>query len=397
MRPGPLRHPRLILDGLQRATETGLTLPRRILRRLAREARRMARPGAAGASASQAQRGIVDECTETYVRGWAVGQGNQPARIAILVNGRPVAEVGADVYRPDLERAGIPVRSGFRHIFAGPVSESDQVEVRFADGRPLDRSPCSANADQRERRKRLLAGVDLDRMRGLEIGPLHRPILSKSRGEVHYVDHASREELLRKYAKHPVEAVDPALVVEVDFVWPGGALADVVPKGMTFDYCVAAHVIEHLADPITWLGHLAAVLKPGGRICLAIPEKTRTFDYRRALSTPADLIDAYVRKLQRPGARQVFDHEAFWSPVDRKREHLPVLDDQRLRDALAAARSAESGTYHDAHCHVFTLPSFLECWEVIARLKLVPLALAEAFEPLPGWDEFIVILRKIEE
>jgi SAM-dependent methyltransferase len=381
-------------DGTRRAfSAPGVATLRRLLLGVVRRARGKA--GAAGrlAPARHGQRGVVDGCTTAYVRGWAVDGNNRPAPLSISADGRVVAELVPNLQRDDLETTGIAGNAGFWHWFAQPLSPRSTVAVSFADGATLERCPCTPGAVP-ERLERLLAGVNPQLGTGLEIGPLDRPLLSKAWANVYYVDHADRAGLVRKYEGHPVESVDPARIVAVDFVWPGGELAAVLPAGLTFDFCVASHVIEHVGDPVGWLASVAAVLKPGGRICLAIPEQTLTFDYRRALSKPADLIDAYVRRLQRPGPGQVFDSLAYTSPIERKGEHPPPPDDDRLRLALDAARSAEGGTYHDVHCHVFTRPSFLESWDVIARLNLLPLAVAESFEPLPGANEFVVILRK---
>jgi hypothetical protein len=54
---------------------------------------------------------------------------------------------------------------------------------------------------------------------------------------------------------------------------------------------------------------------------------------------------------------------------------------------MAARAEAE---YIDAHCHVWTYESFLECWRVIEALEILPLKLAGSWEPITGANEFIV-------
>lgn len=136
-------------------------------------------------------------------------------------------------------------------------------------------------------------------MCGLELGPLDRPILSKTRHRVSYVDHASREELIVKYkSTGTAETLAPERIVLVDIVWaPGKTLAECVPPGAKYDYCLASHVIEHVADAIGWLQQIARVLNDGGIVTLAVPDKEQTFDHLRAVSRPADLVDAYVRQI----------------------------------------------------------------------------------------------------
>ena len=131
-------------------------------------------------------------------------------------------------------------------------------------------------------------------------------------------------------------------------------------------------------------------------ISLAIPERNLTFDYRRDLTSPADLIDAYLNKMTRPGPRHVFDCVAFASPLDKAHYNLPLFDKAKLEHALLVARHAKvSEDYLDMHCNVFTLDSFKLCWEVISTLELVPLSLHASFEPRgDALGEFVVILRR---
>ena len=95
--------------------------------------------------------------------------------------------------------------------------------------------------------------IDLDAMRGLEIGPLYRPRVSPTH-DVRYVDHYSTEELRAGYAVNAVAAPFLDDIVEVDYVLRDGAtIASATKEDAPFDYVVASHVIEHVVDPIGWL------------------------------------------------------------------------------------------------------------------------------------------------
>jgi hypothetical protein len=48
------------------------------------------------------------------------------------------------------------------------------------------------------RQSKLLFDLDLGSMRGLEIGPLTSPLVSKSESRFFYIDHADRETLCQK-------------------------------------------------------------------------------------------------------------------------------------------------------------------------------------------------------
>jgi hypothetical protein len=69
----------------------------------------------------------------------------------------------------------------------------------------------------RVRRGAILKGLDDTRMRGVEIGPLDRPLISKNESEVYYLDHCATENLKIKYARDPNVETDN--IVNVDFIW----------------------------------------------------------------------------------------------------------------------------------------------------------------------------------
>ncbi len=142
--------------------------------------------------------------------------------------------------------------------------------------------------------------------RGLELGPLHNPLIEREGTQVLYVDHADTATLRRKYEGH-----DVGEIVDVDVVWDqrlASALGDRAPVG----YVVASHVIEHVPDLVGWLGELAEVLATGGALSLAIPDKRFCFDRRRAESRLGEVIEAHLQARLRPSPGQVFD---FWSSL----------------------------------------------------------------------------------
>ena len=64
--------------------------------------------------------------------------------------------------------------------------------------------------------------------RGLEIGPLDRPIITRAMGPVEYVDRATRAELQAWYTGSGVHDFDPQRIVEVDHVWGDRSLLECV-------------------------------------------------------------------------------------------------------------------------------------------------------------------------
>ncbi len=112
-------------------------------------------------------------------------------------------------------------------------------------------------------RGRVLEALDVARLRGIEVGAAHQPVVRRGDGDIQYVDHASTEELRRKYANDP--GVDLAALVEVDAVWGAQTLAEAVGVSGRYNYVVASHVAEHVPDLLGWLEEVAEVLTQRAR------------------------------------------------------------------------------------------------------------------------------------
>ncbi|WP_428391994.1 type II toxin-antitoxin system prevent-host-death family antitoxin [Lichenicoccus sp.] len=214
------------------------------------------------------------------------------------------------------------------------------------------------DAPPTDRRLALLAGLDLAATRGLEIGPLHNPILRKSEARVLYVDHVGTAELREKYRRDP--HVPGPRIVDVDIVWSGGDL-NAACGGDRFDYVVASHVIEHVPDLIGWLAQLKSVLHPDGTVRLIVPDRRYCFDYRRESSSAADVILAARAGAIVPGSRQILDFMLNVAPLDLQHAWSgtsglePPHTRQLYDDAVAVMEHAlREGAYHDVHCWVFT-------------------------------------------
>lgn len=162
-----------------------------------------------------------------------------------------------------------------------------------------------------DRKSRILGSIDPSSMRGLEIGVLDNPVVAKTDGDVLYVDYADTEHLRNNQFS---DAVRPEDICEVDIVWAARPLAECV--GTPVDYVIASHVIEHVPDIIGWLHDLHGALKRGGTISLAVPDKRFTFDILRPLSTPGQMVEAYLKKQVRPSIAQKFDFTSMWRKVD---------------------------------------------------------------------------------
>jgi SAM-dependent methyltransferase len=205
----------------------------------------------------------------------------------------------------------------------------------------------------------LLDGLQTDRLLGVEIGPLDRPIITREMGRVLYVDHADTESLRAKYADDP--GVRASAIMEIDAVWDEEGLDPLVRRHGPVDYVVASHVIEHVPDLIGWLQAAGRALSPAGEIRLVVPDKRFCFDHHRAESTLADLLAARAAGERRPPVARIADY--FLHVVDVEAADVwagrppppPVIDAGRYRWAEGVCREVRaSGRYQDVHCWVFT-------------------------------------------
>lgn len=243
-------------------------------------------------------------------------------------------------------------------------------------------------------RRRLVVGpLDL-RGRGLEFGPLDRPLVARTEAAVSYVDHLSTEGLRAKYETHA--HVDLGAICEVDHVLePGRPLSDVVGTG--YDFVIASHVIEHVPDLVGWLEEMTRILAPTGILALAVPDKRTTFDVARPLTLPSDLIAASLQGDVRPSVATVLEHhlmalrngpDIMWSRAVARSRLAHVHD---LGYALGEGERAAKDEYVDVHCWVFTPASF------VANLRVLRAAGLTRFRPLAAPTEldgeFVVHLR----
>ena len=215
----------------------------------------------------------------------------------------------------------------------------------------------------------------------------------------------STEDLRHQYAGngfHPLDAL-----VEITYVWDGTGLRSVVGPDIEFDYAIASHVIEHVPDVIGWLNDILSVLKPGGIVALAVPDRRYTFDVRRPVTTMGQLLEHFLSKRRKPGPEQIFDHFSQVVKVShidihglvRRDLDIDALErhhtDEEALD-LAMASLGPDAHYRDRHASVFTPKSFLELLAQMVGLGLLPAELAEFYSTEHVAIEFFATLRKAD-
>jgi SAM-dependent methyltransferase len=251
--------------------------------------------------------------------------------------------------------------------------------------------------EQEPREQIILRGID-KATPGLEIGPSHRPIAAKRDGfNVRILDHLDATALRDKYATH---GVDIDAIEEVDYVWSGQPLDELV-AGEQFAWIIASHVIEHVPDLVGFLNACETILAPGGVLSLAVPDKRYCFDCERENSPLGRVIDVahaqltnhspgtaaeYFLKVRRKGGQIAWDdrHQGAIEPV------------HGLEDALHAMAKVREGHYFDLHAWVFTPDSFRQIIRDLYDLRLVGLQ-EQFFHPTRGCEFFVTLTKAVSE
>ena len=138
------------------------------------------------------------------------------------------------------------------------------------------------SVDPARRRRQEIAGRYL-RGSGIEIGALHNPLDVPRSVRVRYVDHLPVDQLRDHYPELAGEKL-----VDVEIVDDGERLATISDASQ--DFVIANHFLEHCEDPLGALGNMIRVLRPGGILYLAVPDKRYTFDVDRPVTSTDHLL-----------------------------------------------------------------------------------------------------------
>lgn len=182
----------------------------------------------------------------------------------------------------------------------------------------------------------------------MEIGALHEPAPVPEGCEVVYFDVRSRRESVQLF-----DELDAALIVDVD------EIGDVDRRDLrrlgkgSYDFVIANHVIEHLANPIALVEDMFHITKPGGVVVISAPDKRFTFDKKREITHFQHLLEdfwnceerasdshylEFIRKVL-PGGGQKTGKELaeLLDLVWRRREHVHVWDSGSFRTFLTSS------------------------------------------------------------
>lgn len=252
------------------------------------------------------------------------------------------------------------------------------------------------------RTEKILGGINLDTAVGLEVGALDNPIVPPDTPGIFYVDHVDTPTLREKYKEHPNVHLDK--LVEVNGVWGEKTLAEAAASVAPVDFFVASHVIEHVPNLIGWLQEIDSVLKPGGHVGLAVPDRRFTFDYLRRETGLAEVLTAHLAKARTPMVQQIIDHFENVTKVDAGKAWAGTLDRSSLEKHHTAAEmmkvvedALHNGSYHDVHCWVFTPLSFAQLMGRLADLEYHCFACHRFHDSELNTYEFFVSMERVPD
>ena len=229
-------------------------------------------------------------------------------------------------------------------------------------------APGTGLKPARDRLRKYLTGS------GIEIGALHNPMPVNADAQVRYVDNLSLEDQRRHYPELSGYAlVSPDIIADAD------RLATVADGSQSF--VIANHVIEHLPDPIGALEEWYRVLRRGGILFLAVPDKRVTFDKDRPRTALSHLIADHTDR----GAASRLGHCDEYSRLVHKKEGAAIALD--VADLLARNYSI--------HFHVWIPDDIAELLGYVGTALDLRWKVRE-FIDSGGTDEFIYILQKPE-
>jgi predicted SAM-dependent methyltransferase len=206
---------------------------------------------------------------------------------------------------------------------------------------------------------------------GIEIGALHSPLKLASDVSIRYVDRMSVADLRQHYPE--LAAYD---LIEPDIVDDAEHLRSLSDESQ--DFVIANHYLEHCQDPIGAMMTVCRVVRPGGLIYLAVPDKRFTFDHRRPIT---------------PFEHLVRDHESgpAWSRQQHFEEWAQLGEDESTRGKSAAALMEMD---YSIHFHVWTQAELIEFFGKLRVEYGLPLSIEFM---ILNVIEIIFVLRKDAE
>lgn len=239
----------------------------------------------------------------------------------------------------------------------------------------LQPMPYGRNLGFRDHVRRYLVGE------GLDLGPWHEPFFSPN-GSIKTVERYSLRDLKINFADLPVEEL--AKLQEPDFVCDFDKNFLAKFDNESYDFIVASHLLEHVAQPFLLISDIHRVLKRGGLLLIALPDLRNTFDNKR---TPMD-----------------FEHFKKDIKFQIKIDHLSHVIDYvsnvlNISPDKMSSQDTQKVISESYHVHAFTDCQFvllLDQMQEFLDFHFELIFASQSIETHARYEEFILVLRKTD-
>ena len=209
---------------------------------------------------------------------------------------------------------------------------------------------------------------------GIEIGALSNPLnIGRKRAKVIYVDLFDKKNLIDQNPETPA-----GMIMAPDLI------ADAQDLNMfgdgKVDFIIVSHILEHLPDPIKALKEFYRILRPGGALYLAIPDKRYFFDKERPVTPLEHLISDYKSNTT---IKTSIAHYQEWLDLVELKKKFPV--------AKNLGELVDKG--YRIHFHVWLPESILEMLNYIKKNLDIYFQL-QAYYYRNGDIEAVFVLKK---
>jgi SAM-dependent methyltransferase len=198
---------------------------------------------------------------------------------------------------------------------------------------------------------------------GVEIGALNSPLKVSEHAHVRYADYLPNDALHAGFPDLPT-IQSPDVISDLESM---RGFADA-----SLDFVIANHVLEHVEDPLRALRSISRVLRRGGPAFIALPDKRRTFDKRREVTSLAHIQRDFIEGPE-------------WSRREHYIDWARNVDRSRNAAEQAAGMEAARANIH-FHAWDFRAMKEMFCYAQKFNLSVV--------EAQRNRDEVIWILRK---
>ena len=214
--------------------------------------------------------------------------------------------------------------------------------------------------------------------KGIEVGALHEPSKLPPNASVEYFDLRSREESCLLFTE-----LNPDSIVDVDHI------GDIDQRHLRrlgkgkYDFVIAMHVIEHVANPIALIEDAFYILRPGGIFVLAAPDKRYTFDKKREITSTAHCISDYLKKVT------VSSDDHYIDFIEN------VLPDGRDLNASEMLERIELVRNRREHPHVWDSKAFRELLQISLKILEQPVEIIREEDGEDNAFEYRTAMKKL--